>query len=80
MNPRKVAKQMSYSQTPAWELMKADHLDTDYTEMKKEEHPHILLYLAKSHIADNYSDHLKMFTDGSLLENDSECWVCYTRV
>ena len=60
---------MTYSQTPAWELMKADHLDTYYTEMKKKENPHILLYLAKSHIADNYSNHLKILKDGSVLGN-----------
>ena len=49
--------------------MKAD-FDIDYTEMMKEEKPHVLAYLVKSHIADNCSNHLKMFTDGSVLENE----------
>ena len=40
-NPRKVAKQMSYSQSPAWKLMKAD-FEIDYTETKKEVNPHFL--------------------------------------
>ena len=80
---------MTYSQTPAWELMKADHLDTYYTEMKKKENPHILLYLAKSHIADNYSNHLKIHTDGSVLQNEAanafflfffSLFCCNTRV
>ena len=39
MNPRKVAKQMSYSQSPAWKLMKAD-FEIDYTDTKKEESSH----------------------------------------
>ena len=56
-NPRKVAKQMSFSPLPAWELMKADY-DINYTDTKKKkkkkrENPHILSYLVKSHIADN---------------------------
>ena len=52
--------------------MKAD-FDIDYTEMMKEEKPHVLAYLVKSHIADNCSNHLKMFTDGSVLENEQAC-------
>ena len=38
MNPRKAAKQMSYSPNLAWQLMGAD-LDINYTEAKKEEIP-----------------------------------------
>ena len=73
MNPRKVAKQMSFSPLPAWELMKADY-DINYTDTKKKkkkkrENPHILSYLVKSHIADNYSNHLKILKDGSVLGN-----------
>ena len=53
---------MSYSLIPDWELMTAD-FNIDYTEMKKEENPHILSYLVKYHIAENYPNHLKMFTN-----------------
>ena len=63
---------MSYSPTPDWELMKAD-FDINYTEMNKEENPHILSQLIQSHIANNYSNHLKIFTDGSVLENEQAC-------
>ena len=52
MNSRKAAKQMIYSPTPDWELMKAD-FDIQYTEIKKEENTHSLLYIVKSHLADN---------------------------
>ena len=41
--------------------------------MNKEENPHILSYLVQSHIANNYSNHLKVFTDGSVLENEQAC-------
>ena len=59
---------MIYSPTPDYELMKAD-FDTEYTEMKKEENRHILSYIVKSHLADN-SNHLKIYTDGSVVENE----------
>ena len=55
--------------TPDWELMKTN-FDTEYTEMNKEENPHILSYIVKSHLTQNYSNHLKIYTDGSALENE----------
>ena len=48
---------MTYSPTPAWELMKAN-FDIEYTEMKNEENPHILSYkntIVKSHLAGSYA-------------------------
>ena len=38
--------------------------------MNKNENPDILSYLVKFHTADNYSDHLKLFTEGSVIKND----------
>ena len=69
MNPRKAAKQKSYSPVSAWELMKAD-FDVDYTKRKKEENINILSYSVKSHFADNYLNHFHIFTHGSVLENE----------
>ena len=43
MNFKNVVKQIVCSPTPDWELMKAG-LDTEYTKMKKEENPNILMY------------------------------------
>ena len=37
--------------------------------MPKEEHHHALASLARTHIADRYSDDLKISTDGSILAN-----------
>ena len=48
--------------------MKVD-FDTEYSEMKKEENRHILPYIVKSHLADS-SNHLKIYTDGSVVENE----------
>ena len=61
---------MTYSATPDWEVKKAD-FDIDYNVMKKQENPHILSCLVKHHITDNYSDHLKIHIDGSLLQNET---------
>ena len=44
--------------------MKVD-FDIDYTEMKKEEKPHVLAHLVKFHIADNCLNHLKIVTGGA---------------
>ena len=60
---------MIYAPAPDWELAKAD-FDTEYTEMKKEGNPHILSQIVKSHLADNYSNQLKTFTYGAVLENE----------
>ena len=70
LNCRKVAKQMIYSPTPEWELMKAD-FDKEHTEMKKEDNPHILSYIVISHFPDTCSNRLKMYTDGSVLKNEA---------
>ena len=44
--------------------MKAD-FNIDYTEMKKEEKPHVLAHLVRSHIADNCLNHLRIVTGGA---------------
>ena len=49
--------------------MKAD-FDIEYTDMNKEENPHLLWSIVKSHLTHNYSNHLKIYTDGSALENE----------
>ena len=53
---------------PSWELLSAQ-FDTDYSTIRKYENPHLLTNIARSHIADNYPNHLKVCTDGSVLEN-----------
>ena len=59
---------MIYSPVLDWELMMADFA-IEYTEMKKEENPHILSQRVKSHLADS-SNHLKIYAYGSVLENE----------
>ena len=53
---------------PAWETHKAN-FDLEYTDVKKADQPNILSYSAKMHIQNNYPNHLKVYTDGSLLNN-----------
>ena len=60
---------MICSPTPDWELLKAD-FDIEYTDMNKEENPIFLSYIVKSHLTHNYSNHFKIYTDGSVLENE----------
>ena len=48
--------------------MKADFA-IEYTGMKKEENPHVLSQRVKSHLVD-YSNHLKIYAYGSVLENE----------
>ena len=59
---------MSYIPIPPWELSKAN-IDDNYTELLKEENPHALASLTRSHITDKYSKHLNISTDGSVLAN-----------
>jgi len=56
---------------PPWELMKAN-FDIDYTDYKKNEETNILVNVVKMHMSEMYSNYLKIYTDGSVLES-SEC-------
>ena len=58
---------MSFSTIPKWELYRANY-DTDYTNFKKCDGP-LLPAFVKSHIYDTYRNHLKVYTDGSVLDN-----------
>ena len=68
LDSKHVAPRFPVSPIPPWELHKP-HFDIDHTTMKKDENPNILAVSVKSHIEDKYRDHLKIFTDGSVLEN-----------
>jgi ribonuclease HI len=58
------------SPVPTWELLKAD-FDIEYTTIKKDTQPHVLAALAKSIIFEKYSQYLKVYTDGSVIEDSS---------
>ena len=43
--------------------------DTDYTDLKKSESTNILTIEVREHLINNYQNHIKIFTDNSVLES-----------
>ena len=66
--PRNVAPRSPVSPIPSWELRKPV-FDIDHTDLTKNENINILSVSVKSHLETNYANHLKVFTDGSVIEN-----------
>ena len=52
---------------PQWEHRNAK-FDTDYTYLKKSESTNILTTEVREHLINNYQNHIKIFTDGSVLD------------
>ena len=44
-------------------------IDTDYTDLKKIESTNILTAEVREHLINNYQNHIKIFTDGSVLDS-----------
>ena len=65
-----VAKLPQFFPIPKWELERAS-FDIDHTSLKKDINLNILSTSVQSHINENYPLHLKIFTDGSVLENNN---------
>ena len=57
-------------QMPQWEHINAK-FDTDYTDVKKSESTNILAIQVREHLNNKYQNHIKIFTDGSVLDSDS---------
>ena len=53
---------------PQWEHINAK-FDTDYTDLKKSESTNILTIQVREHVINNYQNHIKIFTDGSVLDS-----------
>ena len=53
---------------PQWEHINAK-FDTDCTDLKKGESTNILTIEVREHLIDNYQNHIKIFTDGSVLDS-----------
>ena len=43
--------------------------DTDYTDLKKSESTNILTIEVREHLINNYQNHIKIFTDSSVLDS-----------
>jgi hypothetical protein len=63
-----ISKRLSNIPIPLWEIPKP-FFDTNYTDMNKDENTNILTSVFRSHSCMKYKDHLKIFTDGSVLDN-----------
>ena len=55
-------------QHPPWEH-KSANFDIDYTDIKKVEDQNLLTVKVRSRLEQHYHNHLKIFTDGSVLES-----------
>ena len=51
---------------PKWEHINAK-FDTDYTDLKKSESTNILTVEVREHLINKYQNHIKIFTDSSVL-------------
>ena len=51
-----------------WEHINA-RFDTDYTDLKKSESTNILTSEVREHLINNYQNHIKIFTDVSILDS-----------
>ena len=68
IDPTSLAKSSFANPVPPWERIKAT-FDINHTDVLKNEQYHILSYSVKMHVQKNYPNHLKVYTDGSLLDN-----------
>ena len=68
IDPKSLSKTSILNPVPPWERKNAT-FDINHTELKKEDQPHVLSYSVKLHVQNNYPNHLKVYTDGSLLSN-----------
>ena len=53
---------------PQWEHINAK-FDTDYTDLKKSESTNILTTEVREHLIKKYQNHIKIFTDVSVLDS-----------
>ena len=55
-------------QMPQWEHINGK-FDTDYTDLTKGESTNILAIHVREHLNNKYQNHIKIFTDGSVLDS-----------
>ena len=70
INPQEISKsKVTVAPCPPWELQKAT-FDIIYSSLKKTDNINILKSLVKEHIQNYYPDHIKIYTDGSVLNTN----------
>ena len=70
INVQSIHIKPSYSPLPLWETPKI-FFDINYIKSKKDENINITTSLAKTHIHERYQNHLQVFTDGSVLNDNN---------
>ena len=68
INPADVSGKQLVSPIPLWEQESAEY-DIDYIKHYKGDNPNVVGLEAHIHINDKYSNHLQIYTDGSVSEN-----------
>ena len=68
LNPKHVSKQITSTPIPSWELNQAT-FDIHYTDLRKHEDMNLLVEETRIHLHDTYYNDMKIYTDGSVLEN-----------
>ena len=69
LNSKDIAKRSLVSPIPPWELIRAN-FDLNNDELKKSDNPHLLAASFRSRVHSQYPNHLKVYTDGSLTDNN----------
>ena len=70
INTQNIHVNPSHTPIPLWEIPKP-FFDINYIEMKKDVNINTTASIAKEHMHEKYQNHLKIFTDGSLLDNNN---------
>ena len=69
INPLDVQKMPIVPSIPPWEHLSAT-FDYEYANIHKSDNINLLAIEAKEHISNNYQNHLKIYTDGSVLDSN----------
>ena len=76
INPFEIPKMPIVPSIPPWEHLGAD-FDYEYTDVHKSENINLLASNVKEHISKNYQYHMKIYTDGSVLDS-GDCGSAFT--
>ena len=68
LNPRHVSKQITATPIPSWELNRAK-FDIFHTNLQKNDDINLLVEETRIHLHETYYNDMKIYTDGSVLEN-----------
>ena len=70
INRKDITQRPSFSPIPNWELKRPD-IENNFSQLKKSEFPHVVRSDFLSYVEKHHSLDLKIYTDGSVLDNKS---------